>query len=284
MLPNLLIIGAAKCGTTSLHAYLDHHPEISMAVPRDTPDVKEMRYFWRPHWRELRGWYESHFDVDTPIRGEATPSYTHFPYLSGVPERIHSVIPEVKLIYLVGDPVRRIASHWVQLHADGDPSPFDQYLQEAERADNRVVCASKYATQVKQYLRFFDRSQLLVVDQHDLRRDRRGTLREVFAFLGVDDSFESKDFDRELNVRADKYRLTRVGTPLWNWAVGPALRRLPEGARRASAGRARRLLSRRVTASPVIERDARARLERILQPEVDWLREFTGKEFATWSL
>jgi hypothetical protein len=284
MLPNLLIIGAAKCGTTSLHAYLDHHPEISMAVPRDTPDVKEMRYFWRADWRELRDWYEGHFDVATPIRGEATPSYTHFPYLSGVPERIHSVIPDAKLIYVVGDPVKRIASHWVQLHADGDPTPFEWYLRHADRPDNRVVCASKYATQVQQYLSFFDRSQILVIDQYALRSERRATLTEVFAFLGVDDSYESEAFDRELNVRADKYRLTRLGAPLWRRVVAPALRRLPAGTRRSAAGRARRLLSRKVTASPVIESDAHARLRDILQPEVNWLREFTGREFATWSL
>src|SRR5437588_11576552 len=100
MLPNLIIIGAAKAGTTSLHYYLDHHPQVHMAKIAGAKD-KEMSHFWRDDWQERRAWYESHFDVPEPVRGEASVAYAHFAYHPDVPRRIHETIPDVPLIYMV---------------------------------------------------------------------------------------------------------------------------------------------------------------------------------------
>ncbi len=88
MLPNLLIIGAAKCGTTSLHEYLGAHPEIFMA------GRKELELFTRDDWRERIGWYEEQFPVDAPVRGESTPTYTMAPYLASTSERMHELVPD----------------------------------------------------------------------------------------------------------------------------------------------------------------------------------------------
>ena len=133
-LPNLLIIGAAKCGTTSLHFYLDQHPDVFMARPHDSHwGQKEMRLFWRDDWRERLEWYEQHFDPSAPVRGEATPSYTHYPFLPDVPRRIHSIIPEAKLIYIVRDPIDRIVAHWAQTQEDGDRTPLEEALADYDR-------------------------------------------------------------------------------------------------------------------------------------------------------
>jgi hypothetical protein len=274
MLPNLLVIGATKAGTTSLHAYLDRHPDIQMAWPKGGT-TKEMRYFWRDDWQHRRGWYEQHFD-GAPVRGEATPAYTHFPVKPHVPERIHSLIPDAKLIYLVRDPIDRIASHWVQAFSDG------QWAEIEAEPDHPLVCPSMYATQIREYLRFFPSSQLLVIDQHDLRHARGQTLSRVFRFLGVDDEFQSRVFDVEKNVRADKRRLTRLGAPIWRRAVAPTVSRLPGGT--ALAEPAKRMLSRKVTETPTIDLATQDRLRELLEPEVAWLREFTGHDFANWSL
>ena len=120
-LPNLLIIGAAKCGTTSLHAYLDQHPDVFMARPGpDSRGEKEMRFFWRDDWYERLDWYQEQFDPRARVRGEATPSYAHYPYLRDVPRRIHSLVPDARFIYIVRDPIERIVAHWVQARADGE--------------------------------------------------------------------------------------------------------------------------------------------------------------------
>ena len=279
MLPNLLIIGSIKGGTTSLQHYLAQHPEISMSAR------KELHYFDRDDWRERRDWYEAQFEgFDTPIRGEATPHYTVHPGVAGVPEKIASLIPDAKLVYSVRDPLERLRSHAVQRLAQGDRTPLSHYLRTWETEPNGVVHASFYATQLERYLDCFGAEQILVVDQHDLRTDRRATLREVFEFLGVDPDFHSPAFDRELNSRSEKHALTRVGDPVWNHVLGPAVRRLPERVQHPVRKHTIRALSRKITYEPVIDADVRPRLEERLRDEADRLRALTGKRFASWSV
>jgi hypothetical protein len=283
MLPNLIVIGAAKCGTTSIHKYLNQHPEVFMAEPRDIP-LKAMKYFWRDDWRERRPWYESHFETDHPVRGEATPAYTAFPVHPGVPERIHELVPEAKLIYLVRDPIERIVSNWVQRRGDADATPFKRYMRDYARPDNPLVCRSRYWTQIQQYLPFFDASQMLIVDQHDLRTRRRETMREVFRFVGVDENFESEEFDREHNTRADKYGPRKFAVKILEPVIYPAARAMPRPLKDVIRAPAQKVLMGPVRESPVLSEEMRARLREHLRPEVEGLREFTGKAFATWSL
>src|ERR687895_1673032 len=106
-LPNLIIIGGLKCGTTSIHHYLGLHPEIQMSKP------KELNFFVHElNWDLGLPWYRGRFDSRFPVRGESSPHYTNQPRYTGVPERIHDTVPDAKLIYMVRDPISRILSHW----------------------------------------------------------------------------------------------------------------------------------------------------------------------------
>jgi len=283
MLPNLIIIGAAKCGTTSLHRYLGQHPDVWMAQPEGT-QLKAMRFFWREDWRERLHWYEAHFETDRPIRGEATPAYTAYAFHTGVAERMHEVIPDAKLIYLVRDPIARTVSHWVQRRADEDPTPFERYMQDYERPDNPIVCPSRYWTQLQQYLRFYDPSQILIVDQHDLKTQRRETVREVFRFVGVDERFDSPEFDAERNTRESKHGPRRLAVKLWEPVIWPSSRAVPRRVRDVIRAPASKVLLGPIREAPVLTAEMRERLREHFKPEVEGLREFTGKPFASWSL
>jgi hypothetical protein len=292
VLPNLLVIGAAKSGTTSLHHYLDAHPEISMAAPSESGDLldndaggKEMRFFWRSDWRDRLEWYQSHFEhMDTPVRGETTPAYAAYPFHSGVAERIHEVVPSTLLLYIVRDPIERIAAHYVQMKVDDDPRSFADWMRDYDQPDNQIVCPSRYATQVERYLDHFDSSQILVVDQHELRVERQATLRRIFEFVGVDVDFWSPSFDQRRNTQADKYALTPLGRRLFKRAIDPAGRRLMSRRWRTWRSPVRRAFSKRIADRPTIEGEMRGRLVAMLQPEVDRLRELTGQRFEHWSL
>src|SRR5918992_1234170 len=110
MLPNFLIIGAAKAGTTSLWAYLREHPQVFMAEP------KELHFFVAAsNWKRGLGWYESHFDraKGSVAVGEACGAYSRFPTHRGVPARIAGVVPDARLIYLVRHPIDRMVSNYV---------------------------------------------------------------------------------------------------------------------------------------------------------------------------
>ena len=108
-LPNLIIIGGLKCGTTSLHHYLNLHPEIAMSRP------KELNFFVSElNWPLGRDWYAGHFDPSARIRGESSPHYTNRPSFNGVPGRMRELLgSDVRLVYVVRDPIDRMLSHYL---------------------------------------------------------------------------------------------------------------------------------------------------------------------------
>jgi sulfotransferase family protein len=268
------VIGAQKAGTTSLHHYLDAHPEIAMSRE------KELYFFeGESSWSRGLEWYASQFE-DAPVRGESCPGYSLWPRQPGVPEKISRVLPDVLLVYLVRDPFDRIVSHWVHRTLAHERAPF----AEAVTAPRNVyVAASSYATQLERYLLHFPLERILVVDSDDLRGERRETLRRIFRFVGVDDSFDSDAFESEHNVEAGLVRRNLPGAVLagaLDRLVGrERARRLrglvPDSAKRHFAIRLER---------PQVTVDLRAQLEETLGPEVERLRALTGQRFAGWSL
>jgi hypothetical protein len=274
----MLIIGAPKTGTTSLHAYVAQHPDVSMSDP------KELRYFWRDDWRERVDWYASHFDADRRVRGETTPAYAMWPCRDHVPERASELIPDARLIYVVRDPIERLASHWRQRVADGFSDPFECYTTDLEQPHNPIVCASRYATQLERWLRHYDRSQILVIDQQRLKDARAEVVRDVLSFLDLRVPGDSLDLGPELNTGADKYAMRPWASRLWDQLLWPASRRLPETFKAHVRDGANRALFRPVTEHAEIDATLRARLKRYFQPEADRLRALTGEPFESWSL
>lgn len=191
-LPNFLIVGAMKTGTTSLHAYLRTHPEIYM------PRCKELDYFVsEKNWDRGGAWYERQFaeaPEDARALGEASTNYSKYPTFQGVPERIRGVLPQVKLVYIVRDPLARLRSHVAHRMEEGGES-----LSMAEAAmDQHMRSCSNYALQLQQYLRFFSRDQVLVVVSERLRVQREAALSEVFSFLDVAPDFVPPNLHMEV--------------------------------------------------------------------------------------
>ena len=189
-LPNLIIIGGLKCGTTSIHHYLGLHPEIEMSKP------KELNFFVKElNWDLGLPWYEGRFDDRFRVRGESSPHYTNLPRYQGVAQRIRDNIPDAKLLYMVRDPISRILSHW--RHATGAGYETRAMADVLMRDDQTYVTRSMYWMQLQPYLELFPRQQIEIVTQEELRSDRDATMRRAFAFAGVDPSFSSEQFDRE---------------------------------------------------------------------------------------
>jgi len=273
LLPNLLIIGAAKCGTTSLHEYLRVHPEISMSAR------KELKFFTQEEWHERVAWYRAQFPETAPVRGESSPGYTMFPFLPSVAERVYRLIPAAKLIYVVRDPVERTVANYVEFFAlRFEDRPIEAALADVDDPANPHICPSRYATQLEQFLEYFDPGQILVLDREDLLHRRDTTLMEIFTFLGVDPGFVSPEFRQLHNARTVKVRYG----PLGSWLVRRGIltrssRSFPRGPLVAPF---RQLLSRPVETT--LSASTRQLLVEVLGPEVDRLRELTGKDFSAW--
>src|ERR671935_979384 len=216
VLPNLIVIGAAKCGTTSLHEYLDEHPEISMSAE------KELHFFVDgKNWGRGLAWYESHFDSAAPVRGESSPGYSAFPLYRGVPERMAETIPDAKLVYLVRDPVERIASHYTHRTVNWPEMGSLEDALADPHAREWLVTPSHYWLQLEQYFAHFPAEQILVVDSDELRE----SLPRVFEFVGVDPSFRSPAFGRAHNAATGRTRRTRAGeavSTLLQRTLGPS--------------------------------------------------------------
>ncbi len=285
-LPTFVIIGAMKAGTTSLYHYLGEHPEIQMA------SVKETNFFSGPpngvpypaglKRIERLDEYEQLFDPAFAVRGEASPSYTVYPRRKGVPERIKDLVPEAKLIYLVRDPIERAVSQYDHhVSYENERLSLEDALDPSDR-DGRYTGPSFYAAQLERYLKHFPLERVLIVDQADLLADRQATLREIFAFLAVDESFHSQRFDREMNMGQELRGYSPL-VVLIRRARATPLRRLPRGLRVFLRRQAARLASRPLQRSSLSD-DLRARLQELYAEDAKRLRELTGKTFSTWSV
>lgn len=275
-LPNLIIIGAQKCATTSLHYYLGLHPQIRMSRE------KELNFFVRQrNWTRGLGWYRSHFRGEAEIHGETSPSYTYYPLFAGVPERMAAVLPKARLIYILRDPVERIISQYVHFYADGLEN---RSLSEALRdfADhNPYVLRSRYALQLEQYLAHFSESRILVTTLEDLRGQPQRVLQGIFEFLDVDPRFSSPGF---LDIRhgSDAKRRKRgMGLLLKRMSETRPAKVFPSELRRKIGEVLYRPFSTRIE-RPVLEGGLRAELEAYLQEDADRLRALTGRGFPDW--
>ncbi len=190
-LPNLIIIGGLKCGTTSLHHYLNLHPEIAMSRP------KELNFFVSElNWPLGRDWYAGHFDPSARIRGESSPHYTNRPSFNGVPGRMRELLgSDVRLVYVVRDPIDRMLSHY--LHNVGGGYEDRSLVDALSDPESSYVARSRYFFQVEPYLEEFGADRVQIVGREELKADRPGTMRRSFEFLGVDPNFTSEQFERE---------------------------------------------------------------------------------------
>jgi hypothetical protein len=286
-LPTFLVIGAFKCGTTSLHHYLAQHPDVQM------PAMKETDFFSGPpngvpyatgakRIKRLDE-YEKLFDPAITARGEASPNYTVHPLRPGVPEAIKKIIPGVKLIYIVRDPVTRTVSHYHHyVSTMGERRSLEDALGDLADLNSPYVCASFYALQLEQYLLHFRKEQIIVVDQADLHTKRQATLREIFAFLSVDDTFVSPRFDEEVNTRNDRRTYSKA-IILIRLARATPLQKLPQGFRVTMRNVLEKLVSKPLK-TPILDDTLRIKLQELYKEDAQRLRALTGKTFPTWSV
>ena len=276
-LPTFLIIGAAKCGTTSLNRYLDLHPEIGMSRR------KEPHFFTgRRAWSRGPQAYAGLFDPAFPQRGEASVGYSTFPHTRGVPERIAGTIPDAKILYLVRDPLPRLVSEYVHRVSDGtETRPLDEAV--LDMADTRFGDRGRYWLQLEQYLPHFDRERILVVPAERLRADRPAALAAIFRFLGVDPSFTAPAFDRTLHESRFFRRKNAVGRLLKRVAESRPAAVVPPDARREIGKVLYRPFSRPIE-RPTLGPRAEAFAREYYRDDVAALREFLGDPLPGWTI
>ncbi len=203
-MPDFLVIGAPKAGTTALHAALARHPGLYMSL------VKEPKFFlsdgppptkggpgdaltYREHiWR--RPDYEALFDPAPAgtLRGESTPLYL---YDRAAMRRIRAALPDARLIVIVRDPVERAHSNWTHLWSAG-LEPVGDFVRACGEEERRIEAGwasfwhyaglGRYGEQLEYLFTLFPREQVLVLRYRRLVDEPEQTLDEICAFLGVE--------------------------------------------------------------------------------------------------
>jgi hypothetical protein len=208
-LPDFIIAGAPRCGTTYLAAQMRQHPDVCMAVTKEpwyfvhAPEpegiLKLLRIRTRGYHHRGWAWYEAQFARCRPgqVRGEASVGYLHSPES---PALIKAAAPNVRLIFQLRDPVDRIVSHYLRDLRYWRLPPLEQMIANGDVRLRGWVDASSYARNLDRFYETFTREQILVVFLEDLRVDARATVANAFRFIGVDPTIVPADVETPVNA------------------------------------------------------------------------------------
>jgi len=211
-LPDFIIIGAMKSGTSSLFAYLGQHPQLFPS------SKKEVHFFDGgtsadvDNYVKGQAWYRAHFPLRKHMSTdsktfEASPLYIFNPL---APKRIFDLVPKVKLIAILRNPTERAISHYFhEKRNHREPLSIYEALREEEKRLEPVIKVEDYKSeifihysyksrglykkQIEMYLNYFSWHQLLVLSSNEFFNELDSTLRRVFDFVGVDTEFTAKD-------------------------------------------------------------------------------------------
>ena len=269
MLPNFLIIGAAKSGTTTLMEYLRQHDEIFIA-PR------EINFFdIDNHYERGMRWYEDHFgEANGHLAiGEKTPSYSYIPQAA---ERIHQHLPNARLIWVFREPVARAYSnYWHSISRGSERLKFDSAIAaEEERIKDNLyrgyLKRGIYVEQIKRFLEYFPQSQMHFILFEDLVREPEASARGVFEFLGVGPELAITQQPKKVNVTFVPRSITLM------WASRRLFRKTPP------YWWFRRLNTRSVAGYPPMNKETETRLKEYYRPYNLELSVLIGRDLHVW--
>jgi len=214
VLPDFLIIGAKKSGTTSLYRYLIQHPSIKSAT------TKEISFFDR-YFQKGTNWYRMNFPMKkiwmkknsrTELTGEATPTYIYHPH---APKRVYDLLPNVKIIVLLRNPVDRTYSQYnmeannhtnetlsFEEAIEQEPSRLEGEFEKMQKDGNyfsynyytfSYLASSIYADQLERWFKYFPREQFLIINENELEKDAQEVYHKTLKFLKLP-KFELKEY------------------------------------------------------------------------------------------
>ena len=217
VLPNFIIIGAGRAGTTALYSYLIQHPDIFPAYTEKNDPVGDLHFFEYMISNNV-DWYKSHFPThftrsyherkNSFITGEFTSTYMYHP---DVPKRVFNLLPKIKLIVILRNPIdKAYSTYQQQFQFEEYTTSFEDTIDaelrrmklckdvpslnsanpdfESSVAHN-IIRHGIYADYLETWLEIFDRKQILILNSEDLKNSTKETLHSVFDFLNVSEHY-----------------------------------------------------------------------------------------------
>ncbi len=286
MLPNFLIVGAPKAGTTSLYHYLSNHPEVFMSDP------KEVNFF---SWEEIdkQGLYYKYFKVktleeyeklfenvkDEKAIGEGSVSYLFYPQ---TPKKIKELLPDVKIIILLRKPLDRGYSHYLMDYRLGLVDlPYEDIVfkkvnhKYLDLYYQQYVELGLYYEQVKRYLEIFGKEQVKIYFQEDLKNNTDEVIEDLYNFLGI------SNIKIDTNKQHNAYTMPKNSfvKNLYrnNFVRGMASKLLPESLKEYISNK-----FFEKTKKPPINKKVKKYLLDIYNPDIEQLEKLLNKDLSQW--
>ena len=299
-MPNFLLIGAAKSGTSSMYRYLDEHPEIYMS-----PN-KEPNFFayegWQPDFcgpgdaeattnkRSVVN-LEAYQALFEGVSGEKAigEASTFYLYIPETPKRIKHYIPDAKLIAILRHPVDRAYSFYLHLRRDGREGTKDFYqaLQQEEKRKSkhwspvwRYTEFGFYSVQLQRYFDTFDRHQLKIYLYEDLQKNPVALIQDICQFIGVNDSYVPNT-----SVRYNKSDRVQKSRLVYNFSAKPNLLKdtlkplIPEPLRKSIMEGIKK--SNQDKPQP-LDPELRQQLIPLFQDDILKLQDLIGRDLSHW--
>lgn len=292
--PDFFIVGAPKCGTTAMDAYLKQHPEIFV------PDAKELHHFGRDlvmnRHRDDRAQYLARFAGRGPQHTRAGEASVWYLWSRTCARELYEFDPESRIVIMLRDPVEVMYSQHSQaiVNALGDEDilDFEQALAaEPDRAAGRRIprhctfadglryrAIADFAPQVRRYFDVFGRDRVHIIIFDDFRADTAGVYRDLLRFLEVDDAFEPAIEVVNANQVVGSHKVRRLQ------------KMIPPGLKDLVPDRARRRVSETISRAnitykkrPPMDPELRRRLSAELAGQVEALSELLGRDLSHWS-
>lgn len=252
-IPDFLIVGAMKCGTSTLQAQLAVQPGIFMTTPKEPNFFSDDPVFARG-----LGWYEALFAAAQPgdLKGEASTHYTKLPTYPDSLPRLQAALAAPRIIYLIRDPVARAVSHyiheWTMGQMSGDiEAAFEQHPE--------LIDYGCYARQIAPYVAAFGADRIFLSSLEVMTETPQAFLERVCAFLGYTGQPVWQQEQARVNVSAERVRRFPLQGLLIDNPVATVLRRtlIPKALRERI--RQSRQMTVRPTLTPALKRTLEAR-------------------------
>ncbi|MCS4041582.1 sulfotransferase domain-containing protein [Salinibacter ruber] len=272
LLPDFIIVGTMKSGTSTLSGYIEQHDSVYM------PN-RELHYFYnvgKGNWDKKLNWYKSHFkEKRGQLCGEKTPTYS---YLKQVPLRIKKTVPDVKLIWIFRNPVdRAYSNYWHAVCEGAETLSFGEAIRnEEERVKNDIwkgyVRRGIYSRQVSRYLEHFDKSDMHFCTFENMVKNTQKVINKCYEFLDVE-TYHSGHIDN-----------SRKNNPTY-LPISPYIRYQTRRifGKTSVISKVEKIVNRRMYKGyHNMDKHIRHKLQKFYKPHNDTLEELTGLNLSQW--
>mgnify|MGYP001818653965 CR=1 FL=1 len=274
MRADFILIGAQKSGTTSLAAQLATHPQICFSKVKEPGFFNETKD-WQANLSSYHNLYNPH---PGQLCGEASTMYTFLPEWTATHRRLYVYNPQLKLIYIMRQPVDRVISHYTHNLVRNLEKKAPQ---EAVFSDPRYINRSRYAVQIRPYLDLFGSQQLLLLIFEDYIADQVATLGRIASFLEIDLSgfVDVDDLPKHRSVGESYLKHPAVEKAVGSDAFELVRRVVPASIRRPIR---HRFFSNRLDEKPEFSTKLRNLLWQFLLDDVSQIEEIYGRRLSIW--